>query len=393
MNKISAVLAVLMWSLFAPAAAQAPSPVLQHYRAYQAALAAGDLASAEREAAAALAASEARDGDGGRTAVLALNLASVQFLRGNAAGALAPAQRALTLAEARPDSGVDLALARLIVARTRVASGENAAIATLQTALAAAEQADIADIEVYDAAVQLGGAAFAQERYAVAREAWRTAGAHAAGSRFPQSFAESNARTGEAVAMLLDDLRLSQRRVRQTLDEDVTREAYLMFVASIEQLAPLTEAEAPSGALTVAQRAFAEALAWRAVLRAKMRSDAQEIPETEVQGDGAAEVAIPAVDMSRPRCWIALDHERRMPRYPAAALRRSELAGVAVRLRINAQGEVTDAQTAALIGDESFARSVERAAHEWRATAREDSPANCRMEMTVIVSVSFQIGS
>ena len=78
---------------------------------------------------------------------------------------------------------------------------------------------------------------------------------------------------------------------------------------------------------------------------------------------------------------------------PAAALRQGELAGIAVRLRINAQGEVTDAQTAARIGDESFARSVEQAAREWRATAREDSPAHCRMEMTVIVSVSFQIDS
>ena len=66
MNKISAVLAALMWSLFAPAAAQAPNPVLQHYRAYQAALDANDLVAAESEAAAALAASEARDGDGGK---------------------------------------------------------------------------------------------------------------------------------------------------------------------------------------------------------------------------------------------------------------------------------------------------------------------------------------
>lgn len=395
MRKISAALAALMmWSLCASAAAQAPSAVLEHYRAYRAALDANDLSAAEREAVAALAASEARDGDGGRTAVLALNLASVRILKGDAAGALAPAQRAVTLAEAASNTGVDLTLARLIHARARLASGDAAAIPALHTALAAAEQGGVAEVEVYDAAVELGGAAFADARYTVARDAWRTAGAHAGASRFPQAFAESNARTGEAVAMLLEDLRLAGRRVRQEkLDEDVAREAYLMLVASIAQLAPLAEAEAPSGDVTVAQRVYAEALAWRAVLSAKMRSDDQDLPETEAQGDGSAEVAIPAADVSRPRCWVQIDHERNMPRYPSDALRRGNLAGLAVRLRLNAQGEVTDAQTVALIGDESFARSVEQAARDWRATARPDSPPNCRMEMTVITSVSFAIGS
>jgi hypothetical protein len=59
------------------------NPVLQHYRAYAAALERGDLATATTEAQAALAASEARDGDGGRTAVLSLNLATVQLWAGH----------------------------------------------------------------------------------------------------------------------------------------------------------------------------------------------------------------------------------------------------------------------------------------------------------------------
>jgi hypothetical protein len=64
-----------------PAAAQTPNPVVGHYRAYNAALERGDLATAETEARAALAASEMRDGDGGSTAVLALNLAHVLLQR------------------------------------------------------------------------------------------------------------------------------------------------------------------------------------------------------------------------------------------------------------------------------------------------------------------------
>lgn len=69
-----------------PVAAQAPNPVLTHFRAYRAALESNDLPTAEREAAAALAASEARDGDGGRTAVLALNLASIRFFAPGSVG-------------------------------------------------------------------------------------------------------------------------------------------------------------------------------------------------------------------------------------------------------------------------------------------------------------------
>ncbi|HVV32463.1 MAG TPA: hypothetical protein VHC73_04470, partial [Vitreimonas sp.] len=67
----------------------------QHYHAYTAALQNGDLATAEREAAAALQLSEAQDGDGGHTAVLALNLATTRLSAGHGADALAPAQQAL----------------------------------------------------------------------------------------------------------------------------------------------------------------------------------------------------------------------------------------------------------------------------------------------------------
>ena len=74
-----AVAAATFWFACVAASAQTPNPVIQHYRAYQAALDANDFVAAEREAAAALAASEQRDGDGGRTAVLALNLALVRF--------------------------------------------------------------------------------------------------------------------------------------------------------------------------------------------------------------------------------------------------------------------------------------------------------------------------
>lgn len=67
-------------SLSAEAAAQAADPVTSHYRAYTAALASGDIRTAENEARAALSASEAARGES--TAVLALNLAQVLLEEG-----------------------------------------------------------------------------------------------------------------------------------------------------------------------------------------------------------------------------------------------------------------------------------------------------------------------
>jgi predicted negative regulator of RcsB-dependent stress response len=104
--------------VFISAQTSAPSELMTHYRAYRAAFEAGDLATAETEAAATLQASVARDGEGGRTGVLALNLAQVRLQRGRVAEAYAPALQAFTIASARPDAGVDPLLARLVLGRS-----------------------------------------------------------------------------------------------------------------------------------------------------------------------------------------------------------------------------------------------------------------------------------
>lgn len=74
---------VALAALFATAAiAQEPPSVVAYYQQYSAALEHGDLAAAERAAASALAASEQRDGNGGRTPILALNLAGTRVQLG-----------------------------------------------------------------------------------------------------------------------------------------------------------------------------------------------------------------------------------------------------------------------------------------------------------------------
>lgn len=391
MKRISAIFAVLACLVCADADAQAPNPVMEHYRAYQAALERDELETAEREAAAALAASEARDGDGGSTAVLALNLASVRLMRGDAAGARQPGLRSYRLAEANPDLGVNPALAALIVARAQVANGDSEGIDNLASALTAAQRANVARSEIFDAAVALGHAAFAGRHFPTSRDAWRVAAAYAEGSRFPASFAAANARTGEAAAMLMQAINESRRTRDRELDEAVARDLYLMFQSSVRQLAPLAQADAPDGGVTYAQRAYGEALAWRGVLGAKMRSDNQNIPTTDAQDDTVAEVAIGAAAM-RPCCLVELTPSSPMPRYPPEALEDGNLAGLAVRLRLNAQGEVIESQTIARIGHADFAGAVERAAQRWRFRAREGSPPDCRMEMIFIMPVTFAIG-
>src|SRR5262249_11451287 len=90
-----------LW-LSGAAFAQTPAsdPVMANYHAYRAAMNSGDFAAAEAAAAAALNASETRDGDGGHTAVLAENLAVVRLYQHEPATAYAPALRAYRLIQA-----------------------------------------------------------------------------------------------------------------------------------------------------------------------------------------------------------------------------------------------------------------------------------------------------
>jgi hypothetical protein len=150
---LGAAFAVLL--TVATAVAQT-NPVIEHYRAYTAALDRGDLATATTEAQAALTASEARDGDGGRTAVLALNLATVHLWAGRPEQARPAAQRALDLARAGAQ-GVDPFMAEIILARSVLAIDASAdAAAQLNALLTNPAIAALPAADIYSAAQQLG---------------------------------------------------------------------------------------------------------------------------------------------------------------------------------------------------------------------------------------------
>lgn len=387
-----AVFAILAWALSA-GAAMAQQSVADHYRAYQAALERNDLAAAEAAAGEALAASQARDGDGGATAVLALNLATVRFLNNDAEGALAPAQRALDLAQARGDaSRVSPVLARLVLGRVQLALNQPDAAARLLAALEEAETVRVAPSEIYEAAVQLGRFSYAAKSYPLARHAWSIAANHAEGSRFEAAYASAHAQVGAAAAIVLEDLTRS-RFGRGQLRAETAALARRELRDAIDLLQPLAEIESPDGEMTLAQTTYAEALAWRAVVNAKINSDHLHVPEEdpEAQGDGAREIDVP-VSASQPRCLVRFSYAGAYDRlFPRAALEDGALAGVAVRFRINEAGEVTDAETVAIVGREEFARSVNNSTQRWRVARLDESPPGCRMAMTVITSISFSV--
>jgi len=391
MLRPAALAAGIVWASCLAASAQTPNPIVQHYRAYQAALDANDLAAAEREAAAALVASEARDGDGGRTAVLALNLASVRFLNNNAAGALEPGRRALSLSHSAGEaqSGVSPILAQLIVGRAELATGDASAAERLSAALEAAQQARLAPEEIYDAASELGAWAFQHDRFGESRQAWSVAASYAEGSRFGAQFSRASSLTGGAAAMLMADL---QGRHTEELSEDVARDAWQMLNEAVIALRPLAEMNT-DGDVTLAQRSYAQSLAWRSILRAKLETHRQEVPAyAEAQGDadGFSEVDVPATPTPLPRCLVRVVPRDNSTLFPSEALTDRRIGAVAVRFRINEDGRLEDIQSLAVIGGEDFGESVERRRSNWRVQRRDDSPSPCRMGMSVITPIAFR---
>lgn len=377
--------ATLAMLAFAPVASAQTSPVVQHYRAYVAALERGDLIAATAGAEAALAASQARDGDGGRTAVLAFNLANLYLLTGRYADARPVAQRALALTEAGAE-GVDPVLARIVIARTGLAldagsrPGRDAA-AELNTLLTGPGAQGLAPVEVYAAASQLGNWALLNEDPELAQNAWALAGANAEGSPFGEVFGLGRARTSEGIAVLIAELRRRRR-----INEDEGLAAYTLLSEAVRLLHPLSQQESPTLELTVAQQTYAEAYAWLTALESKLDADGRRVPErpAEAQGDSDGLSEFGPVDLTRPRCMMRIIANP-LPSYPS----NSQLASVVVFFRIGPNGEVASHQIAGRAGSEEFAEAVARVVPRWRFERSDTSAPNCRMESNVLQTIRF----
>lgn len=383
MIRVMAIAAALC--LLAPAAsAQQSNPIMDNYRAYQSALERNDLPAAEANAAAAFEAAQAASDP--RAGALAINLAIVRLLRGDAANAIAPAQTGLAYALENPASGVAPAMAELVLARAELGAGADGAPERLNTALEAALAASLPEAEIYDAAIELAAWAQRSQRHDLARSSWAIAEDFAHGSTYPLAYARGLAKLGHAVAII--QMEQTQRGAR-SFDEANAAEAYQLLSEACALLASLAAQDLPSGELTLAQHTFAQVLAWRAVIRAKMRSDGQSLPAPVVaEGDGLFEDIGAPRSLTVERCLVSTSL-RRPIEYPSGAARRGELAGAAVRLRINADGQVTEARVVARVGSEDFLEAIDESASSWTVTRRPDSQPNCRMEMTLLRAISF----
>ena len=369
-----------------PVSAQQNS-VIEHYRAYNAALERGDIPTASREAQAAFDASQARDGDGGRTAVLALNLATVRLLAGEHEHAREAAQRALDLAHSGA-GGVNAELAELVVARANlsIATGPEAAAAAqqLDTLLWAPAAERVPDSDVYLAGEQLGDWGFANQDWVLAQRGWSAAGARATGAARGENYGIGRARTREGIAILAPEL-----RGRRELDRDTAMIVHGLFSEAIRALYPISHIESPTLELSYAQLAYAEAYAWINALESKVDADGRPLPARprEAQGDADGLNEFGPVDLTRPRCMLRVIASRH-PVYPEL----SQVATVVMFLRVNAQGEIVTHQVAARAGAVEFAEAVERVVGSWRVERMENSAPNCRMESSLLRTVNFVLG-
>jgi len=367
---------VLGLALAASAAAQtSTNPVVEHFRAYRAALAQGDLAAADSAATAALAASEAQDGDGGRTAILALNLASLRLERGDRAGALQPAQRAHELATTRSHANVDTGAARLVLARAESVNGQSRE-ALRATIVELAGNAALAT-EIFAAASDLGQQDLNEPRIVDATrsaEAFGIAAQAAQTSPGEVNIDRARALIAQARALLY----VSARRQRQTLMPS-DEQAHALLHEAVDILRPL-DVRTPRQPISEGTRLSANALAWHAALNARLGSlDARRPWHDERPLLSVAQNICPHTGAVGP-----------MPAFPFAAERGFRVGAVVIALHVNDEGEIVHRDViAAAPGRQEFQQGVGRAFDTWQIRWSETAPTGCERAHVMILPITF----
>lgn len=380
MRHVFAGLVLSVGLVTAAAAQESADPVTAHYRGYLAAFERGDLATAETEAEAALAASEARDHDGGSTAVLALNLANTRIAQEDAAGALAPAQRAFALSEGGAPN-IDRAYAGLILGRAELATGNEAGATRLQTILTGADISRVPAEEVFPAAGQLARWGFAAQNYEVAEQASEVAARFSSGAEFGQWLGLGLAQTWRAMAMFMGDVGTTGRG---RLDLARAREIDRLLGEANAALLPAAAAWAPDQPLRADMRALTEAMALRAALTSKLRSDNMSISND----DAIAYVELgPPIATEAPHCELRVRGDFRL-RAPIR-VRSETYAGVAVILRLASEANVVSSAVVARVGDVEFAQQFEEALQAFTVSRVGSNAETCAMPQAILTQIAF----
>ncbi|MBL8552445.1 MAG: hypothetical protein JNJ73_20835 [Hyphomonadaceae bacterium] len=374
--------AVVALTLLAGSAAsgQAPSPVVLHFRQYREAIARGDLVAAEGAAAFALEASEQSDAAGGRTGVLALNLARVRLQLGRTQAASAPAQRAYEIARSDASAGIDPDMASLIWGRVRLSLEGFAAADFLADTLGRTAGREPLLGDRYDAADQLGMWATGARNYIVARRAWAYAAESARGAPFDASYARGRALTYEAIAIALQSL--TREPVMSNMMARNVQERLIEAHALVRPFAFMPS----DGTVTAVHRLYADILGWEQITNSKVVSDGSR----RVSGDRSIPAlpfgANPASIDGVPTCVVRRVAGERL-RYPRPQATEGQIAAVVVALRFDEAGAQIGTEIASAIGDQDFERAVSETAATWTYAAQVAN--GCKLLRVYFVPVGF----
>lgn len=364
-----ACVSALACAAVAPAALaqrEAADPVIAQYALYRAALERGDLATSETAAAAVLAASLARDGDGGKTATFAYNLALMRIDGGRASEAREPAALALRLAEAGAD--LDPLAARLAFGQAELAAAPERGAEVLRTSLAQVGSREDLDDRVFRAAAALGSWALTVEQYDLARDAWAQAAAHVRGEAPADVLARERARTAHATAMIAQHAERPMSRARD--------EAYALLSDAVDALYPYALEQSADGALTPFQGAYAEAIGWREYGRAAY-TPRQEIDRRDLAG--------------APVCAVRWSGNNALL-YTLQMAYRGGTGFAVFRIVTDETGRITELDVAHAAPAQDFSRSLSPAISRLRAVRSSRASDGCTMPRVHFQPVSFISG-
>lgn len=357
--------------------AQSPrDPVLAAYQDYRAAEQRNDLPGAEAAAAQALAASEARDGGGGSTAILAMNLAVARMDVGHKAEALAPARRALQLAQAGT-KGVDQLAARLIIGEAELAVDPKADETALLAALHEADARPDLDASAYSAAIALADAANHSRHWANARLAWQSAQRHAHGALGDPTLALGDALIGEGTALI---------------GAENDPEARIVLTKATTLLAPLAPETADASHVTAGEFEYAQAWAWLSVVMSRQVAEGQNVPTGKgpLPSVMTEKAALPGL---RPLCPGRI-YPTPLPTFPPDALAEYSVGAGVFRFETGDTGEVMAVILLAAAGGDDFRQALMDPRLRWRFRQDKTSPPGCRLKsQDRLVTVIFGLGS
>lgn len=380
MRRTLTVIALLVAAL-QPAAVAQGDPVADRYRAYQSALARGDLETAEAAAALAFEASEGRDSGSGRTGVLAANLAQVRIDLGQFEAARAPARRARALAG--PAEGqTPVAYADLLVGLANL-DGESSA-REMRSAIAAAEANGEISAHTYNAALRFGDWALRTERAGDAEYAYDAAVRLAVGDADPVVVARAEALVGQGVARAMRNRDMSGRnRTGTRLAMRPDRDADESLIAAIRLVRPVAEREA-SGRVTRAQVVLGAALSWAHTRR--MTLSALGWLDPYAPDDLRSVVVDLDMNDGLPACGARVATQP-PPDFPSEEIDRHGASAIVLRFVVDADGAVVGRNVVGTSGTTELARATQAIMPQWRV----ETDAGCSATRVIFKPVVIVI--